>query len=61
MSLDIERIEITGRDRVSQAFFAAFIAALKGNDTMAGEILRSVADDILQQFNPLKTKKGKRR
>ena len=61
MSLDIETI--TSRDRVSQAFFAAFIAALKGDDETAGEILRSVADEILKQFNPLetKTRKGKRR
>ena len=58
MSLDIETI--TSRDRVSQAFFAAFIAALKGDDSTAGEILRSVADEILKQFNPLESKSRKK-
>ena len=39
-------------DRVSQAFFAAFVAAMKGDDKQAGDILRAVADDILNQFKP---------
>lgn len=39
-------------DRVSQAFFAAFVAAMKGDDKQAGDILRAVADDVLNQFKP---------
>jgi len=39
-------------DRVSQAFFAAFVAAMKGDDAQAGDILRAVADDVLNQFKP---------
>jgi hypothetical protein len=39
-------------DRVSQAFFAAFVAAMKGDDKQAGDILRAVADDVLSQFKP---------
>ena len=43
----------------SRAFFAALLAACKGDDAKAGEILREIADTMSGEF--LKSGKGKQR
>jgi len=37
-------------DYISQAFMAALLAAQKGDDALAGEILRDIADNITVGF-----------
>jgi len=43
----------------SRAFFAALLAASRGDDELAGEILRSIADRMAGEFGP--KKKGKKK
>jgi len=43
----------------SRAFFAALLAACKGDDTKAADILREIADTMSGEF--LKSGKGKQR
>jgi len=39
-------------DTMSQAFMAALLAASRGDDALAGEILRDIADQITVKFKP---------
>jgi len=36
----------------SQAFFAALLAAMSGDDKKAGDILREIGNQLLTQFSP---------
>jgi len=42
----------------SRAFFAALLAASRGDDELAGSILRDIADRMAGEFGP--KKKGKK-
>lgn len=42
----------------SRAFFAALLAASRGDDELAGDILREIADKMAGEFKP--KKKGKK-
>ena len=37
-------------DYISQAFMAALLAAARGDDALAGEILRDIGENIAQPF-----------
>jgi len=43
----------------SRAFFAALLAASRGDDELAGNILRDIADRMAGEFAPTKKGKGK--
>jgi len=42
----------------SRAFFAALLAACKGDDATAGEILRQIADRMTQEYKAKPAKTG---
>jgi len=44
----------TSDQAMAQATFAAILAAMKGDDTKAGDILRSMGDSMLEKFGPRK-------
>ena len=44
----------------SRAFFAALLAASRGDDELAGSILRDIADRMAGEFGPEKKVKKKR-
>jgi len=44
----------------SRAFFAALLAASRGDDELAGTILREIADKMAGEFAPGKKKAKKR-
>ena len=43
----------------SRAFFAALLAASRGDDELAGNILRDIADSMAGEFAPKKKRKKK--
>lgn len=43
----------------SRAFFAALLAASRGDDELAGTILRDIADRMAGEFAPKKTRRKK--
>ena len=54
-------------DKVTQGFMAAMFAEVKGDDHLAAEILRSIADEVLgeyiktyMQLNKLQTTQAKK-
>ena len=44
----------TSDQAMAQATFAAILAAMKGDDAKAAEILRSMGDSMLEKFGPRK-------
>jgi len=42
----------------SRAFFAALLAACRGDDATAGEILREIADRMTREYKGKAAKKG---
>jgi len=49
--------QLPGREE-SQAVLAAILAAQKGDDKLAGDILRHLADTVLKDFLPKELKPG---
>ncbi|RLC86244.1 MAG: hypothetical protein DRJ03_09370 [Chloroflexi bacterium] len=46
----------------SQAFFAALLAAMRGDDKKAADILRTIGEQLLESFAPSEgVKSGRRR
>jgi len=43
----------------SRAFFAALLAASRGDDELAGTILREIADKMAGEFGPKKARRKK--
>ena len=59
MSKESEGLPTTPGAYESRAFFAALLAASRGDDELAGTILRTIADRMAGEFAP--KKKGKKK